>query len=425
MQWNRALWEQSSRKLPQFLAPLVAVMGRSERRVGATRYVMGLLMPGERKSIEPMAQRLLVDAQSLQQFVTDSPWSEDLVWRRLRQEVVPSLEPLVAWIVDETGWVKQGQHSVGVGHQYCGAVGKQANCQVSVEVVVWDGDQTVPIGGRLYLPETWTKDAKRRAAAGVPPEVEFATKPELALAIIRAARQDGVAPAPVLGDCAYGDNGDFRADLREQGLEFFLQVDARKHLGWTQPVTTVMKRTRRQVAEGTPAAQTLEAITRGLPEHQWHPASWKNASGETEHTRLAWCEVWLQEGLDRPENQPERVWLVVDWPAKADEPYHYYLAHFHTPPTTARCLRLSRGRWRVEQYFQRSKTDLGFDHYEGRSWQGFHHHLVLIALAYVFVVVTHLRAKKNFWCDVGADPPRDPAVVSEADRILLLLRHEV
>lgn len=165
----------------EFLNPLVADLGRSERRIAATRYVEGLLMPGQRKSIIPMAERLGVDSQSLQQFITDSPWSEEDVWRAIRQEMIPHLEPLEAWVVDETGWVKQGSHSVGVSHQYCGAVGKQANCQVSLEVVVTNGWIAAPVAGRLYLPEGWTQDRERCQAAGVPEEVEFRTKPQLAL----------------------------------------------------------------------------------------------------------------------------------------------------------------------------------------------------------------------------------------------------
>ena len=156
--WNGKLWKESVTQFLEFLNPLLAGLGRSERRVAATRYVEGLLMPGQRKSIIPMADRLGVDSQSLQQFVTDSPWREKALWRAIRQEIIPHLEPLEAWVVDETGWVKQGAHSVGVSHQYCGAVGKQANCQVSVEVAVSDGWIAAPVGGRLYLPERWTAD---------------------------------------------------------------------------------------------------------------------------------------------------------------------------------------------------------------------------------------------------------------------------
>ena len=151
MHWDQKLWQRSIAEFPEFLEPLVAELGRSERRAGATLYVQGLLMPGERKSIEPMAARLGTDSQKLQQFIADSPWDEQELWRAIRREVVPVMEPLVAWIVDETGWLKQGQNSVGVAHQYCGGGGQQANGQVSVEVVVSDGEIAAPVAGRLLF----------------------------------------------------------------------------------------------------------------------------------------------------------------------------------------------------------------------------------------------------------------------------------
>lgn len=151
MDWNKKLWQRSLDQFPEFMEPLVAELGRSERREGAALYVQGLLMPGERKSTEPMAARLGVDMQKLQQFIADSPWADQAVWHAIRKDVTPVMEPLAAWIVDETGWLKQGDKSVGVSHQYCGAVGKQANCQVSVEVVVSDGEIAAPVAGRLYL----------------------------------------------------------------------------------------------------------------------------------------------------------------------------------------------------------------------------------------------------------------------------------
>ncbi len=424
MKWNARLWKNSVPQFIKFMAPVVTSLGRSERRRAATQYVEGLLMPGQRKSIEPMAARLGVDSQSLQQLVTSSPWSDEALWRAIRQEVIPHLEPLEAWVVDETGWVKQGQHSVGVSHQYCGAVGKQANCQVTVEVVVSDGWVAAPIAARLYLPESWAADAARRAEAGVPTEVCFQTKPELTLDLLRQAQADGVRPAPILGDSVYGDSPDFREGVRQLGMEFFLQVTP-THKAWTQPVPTQQKRTRHYVAPGVPPAQTLAEIMRGFPPQQWKACSWKAADGQTRRTRLAWCEVYLQHRLRQGEGELEKVWLVVDWPAGEADPYHYYLAHLHRPPTRAGCLKLSRSRWHVEQYFQRAKDDLGLDHYEGRSWRGFHHHLVLSTLAYLFILTQYLRTKKNFWCDVGTDPASDPALVSEGERTLHLLRNEI
>ena len=424
MKWDARLWKKSVRQFTEFMTVLVADLGRSERRQAAAHYVAGLLMPGQRKSIEPMAARLGIDSQRLQQVVTSSPWSEEVLWRAIRREVIPHLEPLEAWVVDETGWPKQGQHSVGVSHQYCGALGKQANCQVSVELVVSDGWVAAPIGGRLYLPEGWAEDRARRAEAGVPEGVRFQTKPELGLALIRQALADGVPPAPLLGDCVYGDSPEFREGVRQLGMEFFLQVSPR-HKAWTQPVPTERKRLRHYPSPGVPPAQTLAEIAAAFPARQWRASSWRAADGQRRQTRLAWCEVYLQHKLRDGEAELERVWLVVDWPAGEAEPYHYALAHFQQPPRRARCLKLSRSRWHIEQYFQRAKDNLGLDHFEGRSWRGFHHHLVLSALAYLFILTRFVSTKKNFWCDVGADSAGDPALVGEGDRLLQLLRSKI
>jgi SRSO17 transposase len=425
MTWNKTQWEQSAKRLPQFLSPLVQDLGRSERRVGATLYVEGLLMPGPRKSIGPMAERLGVDSQKLQQFIADSPWEESAIWKAIRPLAVDCLEPVEAWIVDETGWLKQGQHSVGVGHQYCGAVGKSAHCQVNVQVAITDGLVAVPVGARLYLPESWTQDRSRCREAGVPDEVEFATKPQIAVELIKEALADGVVRAPVLGDNAYGSNGEFRDQMRVLGLEFFLQIDPSQRNGWAHPVPVEKKRTRWQTAADAPATSTLFQLWAGQKAVQWHPCTWKAADGQRRHTRLAWMKVYLPGALDRGARTLEEVWLVADWPEGATEAYHYYLAHLHREPTVARMLRLSRSRWNIEQYFQRAKDDLGLDHYEGRSWRGFHHHLVLAVLAYLFVAVVFLDAKKNFWCDVGAGVEGDASVAGEVDRLLSLLRQKI
>jgi SRSO17 transposase len=335
------------------------------------------------------------DPQPLTHLLADSPWAPAGVWTALCQEAVSHLSAVEAWIVDETGWLKQGRQSVGVQHQYCGAVGKPANCQVCVEVVVSTGEIAAPVAGQLYLPESWTNDRPRCAQAGVPAGIVFATKPPIAAALLAQVVQAGVQKAPVLGDCAYGDNAEFRAAVRQLGLEFFLTVDPTKHKGWLQPVRLVRGRKRGRVAEDQPAAQTSLALAQALPEAAWQACTWKAAGGRTRRTRLAWVEAYLQEGLDRPANALERVWLVVDWPAGDAAPYHCYLAQLDRPPQKGRCLRLSRGRFAIEQYFQRGKTDLGLDHHEGRSWAGFHHHLVLAALAYWFVLLTFERLKKT------------------------------
>ncbi len=413
MDWNAKLWRESRDRFKAFMGALVPPLGRSERRAAATSYVQGLLMPGERKSIEPMAARLGVDPQRLQQFMSDSPWDEGTLWQAIRQGVIPHFEPIEAWIVDETGWLKQGRHSVGVSHQYCGAVGKQANCQVSVELVVSDGWVAAPVAGRLYVPQGWIDDPERCRKAGIPEGTAFATKSQIALEFIEEAAADELDRGPVLGDSAYGDSFDFRERLRQLKLEFFLQVTGAEHKGWTQEVPTTLKGKYRQVAEETAAtARSLVEMAASWPAAIWKDGRWKTAQGAVRQTRLGWQRVYLARGLKEPGGRLEAVWLVVDWPAGDKEPYHYYLAHFERAPAKARCLKLSRSRWHVEQYFQRSKDDLGLDHYEGRSWTGFHHHLVMSAIAYLFILSVYLSAKKNFWADVGEDSACDPAVAA-------------
>jgi SRSO17 transposase len=421
MHWNQKVWRRSIEEFPGFLEPLVAELGRSERREGAAHYVQGLLMPGERKSIEPMAARLGVNSQKLQQFMADSPWEAEQVWAAIRREVVPVLEPLSAWIVNETGWVKQGDKSVGVAHQYCGAVGKQANCQVSVEVVVSDGEIAAPVAGRLYLPEKWIADPARCAAAGVPPALQFQTKPAIAVDLLKQVLAAGVSPAPVLGDEVYGNTSELRWELRQLGLEYFLNAGA-DLLAWTEPVATRLAKKHWGVAEGQAAPTSLAALGKAIGPKQWHPVAWRAADGTKRHTRIVWLPVFVLSDLDRATGEWPQTWLVVDWPEGDAAPYHHYLACLKAKPTPQRCLRLGRGRFAIEQFFQRDKTDLGLDHYEGRSWQGFHHHLVLAAVAYLFVLVIYLRSKKNFCCYVGAGAARDPAVVGSLDRLLPLLR---
>ena len=424
MHWNQKLWQRSLGQFPEFLEPLVAGLGRSERREGAALYVQGLLTPGERKSIEPIAGRVGVDMQKLQQFMADSPWDAQAVWQAIRQEVVPVLEPLAAWIVDETGWLKQGKKSVGVSHQYCGAVGKRANCQVSVEVVVSDGEIAAPVAGRLYLPENWTTDAARCMAAGVPPEVKFQTKPAMALELIGEVLASGVSRAPVLGDEVYGAASELRRGLRKLELEYFLNAGGDLP-AWIRSVETRRARKHWDVAEGQPPAVSLAALSRTLHGKQWHPVAWRAADGAKRQTRIGWLPVHVHGDLDRQSGDWPPCWLVVDWPEGHQKPCHLYLAWLKQPPSAARCLRLSRGRFAIEQFFQRDKTDLGLNHYEGRSWRGFHHHLVLAAVACLFVTVIYLRAKKNFWCYVGTGVARDAAVAGAAARLLPLLRNKL
>jgi SRSO17 transposase len=420
MKWNSAHWRGKISELQKFIEPLVAEMGRSERRESAALYVQGLLMPGQRKSIEPMAERLRIDSQKLQQFISDSPWPDRPVWQAIRREVIPAVEPLQAWVLDETGWVKQGRDSVGVSHQYCGAVGKQAQSQVAVELVVSDGEVAAPVGGRLYLPEAWAGDPKRREKVGVPTTVRFQTKPEIAGDLIEEALADGLTVAPILGDAAYGNASSLRGRIRALGLEYFFHGE--EHwLAWTQRPKLTRGSKLWSVAQTAPKPRKLRGWAESFRSAEWHAAAWQAADGEKRATRLAWKQVYLNSDLDEKSGEWPPCWLVADWPEGQIDPYHVYVAWLKQPPNKGRSLRLSRGRWPIEQYFQRGKDDLGLDHYEGRSWRGFHHHLVMSAVAYLFVVLDYLRAKKNFWPHVGTGVASDATIDRAFTRLLSLL----
>lgn len=424
MLWDQKRWRQSVEQLGDFLEPVVRELGRSERREGAALYVEGLLAPGERKSIGPIAERLGIDSQKLQQFVADSPWEDQLIWQSIRQEIIPTMEPLAAWIIDETGWVKQGAKSVGVSHQYCGAAGKRANCQVSVDVVVSDGEIAAPVASRLYLPESWINHPERCAEAGVPTSVTFKTKPMIALDLIGQVLADGVAPAPVLGDEVYGTSSDLRGALRDSGLEYFLHAGD-ELLAWTQRVKARRGRKHWGVKDGQPDPTKVSQLARAITPEQWREAAWKAADGSKRQTRIAWLAIYLRSDLDLVTGDWPQTWLVIDWPAGDEKPFRIYTAWFKGKPSKNRCLQLSRCRCQVEQFFQRQKTDLGLDHYEGRSWRGFHHHLVLSALAYLFVTILYLRSKKNSWSYVGTGAASDPAVVAALNRLLSILQNTV
>ena len=276
------------------------------------------------------------------------------------------------------------------------------------------------MGGRLYLPESWAKDRPRRQKAGVPAGVNFQTKPEMAAELIAEALTDGVTAAPILGDSVYGNASELRGRIRQLGLEYFFHAEE-QWLGWThRPELTQgpkFWRASQQAAKG----QRLRQLAEGFTARHWQAASWQAADGEKRATRLAWKEIYLHSDLDERTGQWPACWLVADWPEGQKDPYHVYIAWLKQPPAKGRVLRLSRGRWPIEQYFQRGKDDLGLDHYEGRSWRGFHHHLAMSAIAYLFVVVDYLRSKKNFRPDVGAGVARDAAIARAFTRLLSLL----
>jgi SRSO17 transposase len=325
-----------------YVAELTSVFGHADRALPFHDYCSGLLLPGERKSVEPMAalvapSRVSAKHQSLLHFVGQASWSDMAVLAKVRDLVLPSLEPnggIKAWIIDDTSFAKKGEHSVGVARQYCGRLGKQDNCQVAVTLSVANHAASLPIAYRLYLPESWASDPIRRAKTGVPDEVRFQTKPQIALDQIHAALADGIAPGVVLADAAYGYSGELRAALAGQG-------------SGPEPACGVR-------------IPHLARLARGI-EGRPH---------------LALCQLSRSCGRSRLQegDVPAPRMAARDWPQNEAEPTKYWLSSLPENIKLASLVDWAKLRWRIERDYEELKSELGLAHFEGRGWRGFHHH---------------------------------------------------
>ena len=384
-----------------YLDAVVAVLRHASRTAAARAYCTGLLLPGERKSIEPMAARLApgrVQAthQALHHVVAQAEWDDASLLRAVREQVLPAIErhgPVRHWIVDDTGFPKQGKHSVGVARQYCGQLGKQENCQVAVSLSVANDRTSLPVAYRLYLPEAWAEDPERRAKAGVPEEIGFETKTAIALGQIRRALEDGVPRGIVLGDAGYGDETAFRTGVGDLGLRYVLGIrpgtgvwpPGRAPLppgpwsGRGRPPTRL-----RRSPEHQPVS--VKDLALGLPERAWRTVSWREGSRAELSSRFAAVRVRpAHRDTLRTEPWPEE-WLLVEWPEDAEEPAKYWLSDL--PPRTALkdLVHTAKARWWIERDYQELKQEIGLGHYEGRGWRGFHHRASLSIAAYGFLV---------------------------------------
>lgn len=409
-----------------YLERLAQAVGHADRRAPLCRYCKGLLLDGERKSVEPMAARLAPDQvqrthESLHHFVAQSPWSDADVLRQVRDYVLPAMQkqgPVVAWIVDETGWVKQGTHSVGVAHQYCGRVKRKANCQVSVSLSVATASASVPIAWRLYLPEDWANHAARRAKAGVPEGEVFQTKPEMALRQIQQAVIEGVAPGVVLADEVYGSNREFRAGVEELKLRYSLAVRSLTTVweGERQPLPPQPWSGRgprpvrlRRDADHQPL--TVEQLAHTLPQQVWRQVSWREGSRGTLRNRFAALRVRPAYGDDRATArvQPEQ-WLLIEWPESEPQPVGYWLSNLPASTSLKQLVRISKHRWMIERDYEELKQEVGLGHYEGRNWRGFHHHITMCIAAYGFLIAERNRFSPSAHAGlVGLRAPRVPA----------------
>jgi len=400
-------------RLQEFLTTMLAAVGRAERRRHGSLYVQGLLLDGERKSIEPLAGRVAgADVQALQQFVGQSPWAWEPVRRRLAQHMEAELEPAAAWIIDDTGFPKQGRHSVGVARQYSGTLGKVGNCQVAVTVHLSTATESMPLNWALYLPQAWTEDTPRCQLAGVPGPIGFRTKIELALDLIDQLLEWGLRRQPVLADAGYGNSTKFRQGLAGRGLHYLVGVESNTAV-WVKPTARVQPRRRHgrgrprgPYYRGQPIA--LRELAAALPPQAWHILTWRQGTQGPQRSRFSACRVQPAHGHAHRQPELEPVWVLIEWPAESAAPTKYWFSNLPEGVSLRRLVRLAKLRWRVEQNYQQLKEELGLDHYEGRGWQGWHHHVTLVCLAYAFLLLERRRLKKN----PGADFARGAAMAA-------------
>jgi SRSO17 transposase len=419
-------------RLVDYVTAVLPDLGRKDRHPWAEVYVRGLLLEGERKSIEPMAKRLPDgNVQALQHFIGKSPWSYEPVRRRLAGVLCSEMGPGL-WIVDETGFPKQGKHSVGVARQYSGTLGKVANCQVAVSLHHATATASLPVDWALFLPEEWTQDPDRCAAAGVPVPVHHHPKWRLALDLIDHARRWGLADQRVIADAGYGTIAEFRAGLRARRLPYAVGVEAGTGVWTHRP----RRRRRPATGRGRPPTRwdyggqrphSVGAVARALPAAAYHTVTWREGSKGKLTSRFARVRVWPSHGYHAGKPPEDEQWLLIEWPANTAQPTKYWLVTAPQRISLVQLVRWAKARWRVEQNYAQLKDELGLDHFEGRRWLGWHHHVTMTTLAYGFLIREQLRhragGKKN-----GARPhsppgPRGTPVPPEnVDRILHRMR---
>jgi SRSO17 transposase len=394
------------RRFAEYVDRLGQAVGHADRRRPLEAYLTGLLLSGERKSVEPMAAKVEPRQvsrahQSMHHFVADAPWDDDAVLAVARDHALAQLErhaPVAAWVIDETSVPKKGKHSVGVAAQYCGALGKTANCQVAVTLSLVNETMSVPAAWRLYLPEAWADDEERRKRAGVPEETRFLRKWEIALAEIDRLLAEGLSAAPVVADAGYGDTTEFREALTERGFSYVVGIKGETTLwppgtgplppaGYTgrgRPPTRV-----RRSAEHRPLS--ARQLAEQLPASAWREVRWREGTRGAMRSRFAAVRVRPAHRDElRSEARPVE-WLLVEWPNAEAEPTKYWLSTVPGDVESQELISLAKIRWRIERDYQELKDELGLDHYEGRGWRGFHHHGVLCIAAYAFLAAERGR----------------------------------
>ena len=394
--------------LTSFLDEVAGTLGNPRRRRWCESYLRGVLLDGHRKSVEPMAARLKVIEQGehdyeqgLQQFLNQSPWDE--------QEVIDGLQTWIArqfgtdgvLIIDDTGFPKQGQHSVGVARQYTGTLGKVASCQVAVTLQFATAAEVVGLEAQLYLPSAWTEDADRMAKAGVPDTVEYQPKWQMALTMLRRAYANGFRGI-VLADSLFGTVTAFREQLAREGRSYCVGIDSTlKVIAAAADLGPVPKHT----GSGRPPTRprTVRAGAKSPSVKEWaldhakdfRKVTWRQGSKGKMTGRFAAWRVRPAHKLSSGKEPLAPCWLLVEWPEDDAQPAKYFFSNL--PPNTSlkRLVATAKSRWWVEHSYRELKDELGLDHFEGRSWRGWNHHVVLVLMAYAFLQDLRRRRVKK------------------------------
>lgn len=405
MSWGIRRMDTAER-FEQYLQHLSDGLGHQDRHAGLRGYCTGLMQPLARKSVEPMAaqldpKRVSARHQSLHHFVAKADWSDSELLARVAQWVVPQMDFRDGgwWIVDDTGFPKKGRHSVGVARQYCGQLGKQDNCQVAVSVSLACMQGSLPVAWQLYLPQDWADDPERRQKAGVPENVPFQTKNEIALAQIRTLLQTGAPRHPVLANSAYGIDHAFRDTLTEMGLEYVVGVTSALVV-WPQDVEPFPSAPYR--GKGRPPVQprrtagcrpvNVRELAMALSDDAWQRLSWREGSNAILSNRFAAVQVRCAGGNKGRARLQPRQWLLIQWSDNEAEPDRFWLSTLPQQTPIEALVSAAHQRWRIERDYQDLKQEFGLGHYEGRGWRGFHHHAVLCIAAYGFLMAERLMA---------------------------------
>ena len=386
-------------RLVVFAEEMLAPLQRSDQRRWGEVYLRGLMLDGRRKSIEPMAARLPDgDEQCLQQFVNQSPWEWQPVRRRLARRLSAAIVA-EAWIVDDTSFPKFGRDSVAVGRQYCGALGKVANCQVGVSINAATDEASCPLDWRLFLPEEWDDDRERRTKTRLPDEIRYQPKWRLALEMLDDLRKDGLEPAVILADGGYGEISEFRLALDQRELDYVVQVKGATsaYAEDVRPETPAYSGTGRppkpryRARRSSLKTLALAAGRDALRTVSWREGSRGKLSSRFLALRVRPANVQLRRAAGADE-LPLR-WLLCEWPDGANEPVKYWLSNLRAETPLKRLVGLAKLRWRIEHDYRELKDALGLDHFEGRSYPGWHHHVTLVSLAHGFLTLERLNPK--------------------------------